>query len=462
MEGGTILDVVVVGGGLAGLTAARVLAKVGRSVALFEASERVGGRTLNRSLPDGSVVEGGGEWVGPTQDRVLALARELGVGTYPTYDEGARILHYRGRRRLYRGKAPPLGVLALLDFAQARFRMDRLARELPIARPWEHPDAARYDSMSLEAWLRRVVRTAGARFLFDSLTLLSCGCTPRDISLLFFLSYVRSGGGVEMLESVDGGALSWRLAGGSQVLSIRMAAELGPRVRLHSPVRRLVRRSGHVEVVFDGGSVQAREVIVAVDPAIGRQIEIEPRPVLRDLLCRRWSTAQAYKINVVYETPFWRKAGLCGQVVSDAGAARAVLDNGTPGSSLGVLVTFTGYPLAEPTLFSDERQDDRRAAVLSALATYFGPEAAAPIDYLEQSWAASPWTGGCVPFPPTGLLSGYGPALVEPVGSIHWAGTETADVWKGHMDGAIRSGERAAEEVLRGLPDPTGGPRRPD
>jgi monoamine oxidase len=94
----------------------------------------------------------------------------------------------------------------------------------------------------------------------------------------------------------------------------------------------------------------------------------------------------------------------------------------------------------------------RRAAVLNQFVGFFGPKAKQAKGYFETSWCNEHWTRGCpVGIPSTGTLLAYGPWLRRPIGRIHWAGTETSNYWNGYMDGAVRSGERAAAEILRGL-----------
>ena len=136
-------DVVVVGAGLSGLAAASKAVAAGRSALVLEARDRVGGRTLNHSLGGGKVVELGGEWVGPTQDRVHAVIRELGLSTYPTYVLGNHIYQFEGTRMEYTesgptGTAPP-DPLIVGEIAATVARLDQMAQSVPVQAPWNAP-----------------------------------------------------------------------------------------------------------------------------------------------------------------------------------------------------------------------------------------------------------------------------------------------------------------------------------
>ena len=441
-------DVVVVGGGLAGLTAARAVAKAGRDVVVLEARDRVGGRTLNREIGDGKVVEVGGQWVGPTQERVLALAAELGVETFPTWTEGKNVLSTGGRLRRYSGTIPRLGPLALLDLEQLRRRLDRLGGRVEPEAPWSAKDAARLDSQSLATWLDRAGFTRTGRRLIDVGVRMSMGADPSELSLLYMLAYARAAGNFDAMLDVEGGAQQDRIVGGSQVLSLRIADELGQRVVLGAPVRRVERDSGGVRVHADGVTVAARRAIVAVPPPLIARIDWEPAlPQTRAALAQRMPMAAMFKCTAIYSEPFWRDDGLNGEGVDDRGPIEATFDNSPPDGSPGALVGFVAGSHARR--WHRLEPSARRGEALTCFAHLFGDRARGAEAYIEQDWAAEPWsTGGPIAVMGPGTMSQLGPALREPVGAVHWAGTETATTWTGYMDGAVRSGERAAAEVL--------------
>ena len=274
-------------------------------------------------------------------------------------------------------------------------------------------------------------------------------CEPNEVSLLHFLFYVRSAGGFRNLTEVAGGAQQDRFVGGSQELSLRAAEQLGPdRVRLASPVWRIAHEGTRVIVSTADTDVVAKRVIVAVPPMMTGRIAYDPPlPGLRDQLTQKAPMGSVIKCLAVYDTPFWREAGLSGQAAGDAGAVRATFDNCPPDGSPGILLGFVEG--ANARRLAMQPAAERRREVFECLARDFGPEAARPIDYIEQDWTSEQWTRGCygAHFAP-GVWTQFGPALRPPVGRIHWAGTETSTVWCGYMDGAVRSGERAATEVL--------------
>jgi monoamine oxidase len=440
-------DVIVVGAGLAGLMAARQLVAAGRSVLVIEARDRVGGRTVNASIGAGKVTEMGGEWVGPGQDRVLALAAELGVETFPTYHEGKNLLELGGRVRRYRGTIPRLAPHVLFDVQRALRKLRRAARRVPADAPWTAPKAAELDSQTLATWVRKAARTKKARRLLEIATGTVMGTGSAELSALWMLSYVSSAGSFEALVDVEGGAQQDRFVGGSQQISQKLAEELADAVVLSAPVRRIAQDGGGLDVEADGLGARAHRVIVAVPPTLAARISFAPSlGGRRDQLTQRMAHGALTKCAAVYPEPFWRERGLSGQAVSDHGPVTATFDNSPPDGTPGVLLGFIAG--AEAVRHARRSEADRPRLVLESFERLFGEDAAKPGIYLETAWAEEEWSrGGPVCFAP-GALAHYGEALRQPAGRIHWAGAETATVWCGYMDGAVRSGARAAEEVL--------------
>jgi monoamine oxidase len=444
-------DVVVVGAGLAGLAAARKLTAEGLDCVVLEARDRVGGRTLNHSIGDEKIVEVGGQWVGPTQTRVLELMRELGLESFPTYSQGEHVIDYRGELNRYTGTIPKLRPHLLADFGQAQWKLDRMARKVPADAPWTAPKAKEWDSQTLWSWMRRNVLTQSAR---DGLSLgfeAVWAAQPADISLLHALFYISSAGGLDALWDTEGGAQDARVVGGSQLISIRMAEELGDRIVLEAPVRGIAYEPDRVTVHADGIDVEARRAIVAMPPTLTCRIAYDPpMPALRDQLTQRIPQGTVIKCMAIYDRPFWRERGLTGQATSIEGPVKLTFDNSPPDGSPGVLLGFLeGNQARTLGAWDPER---RREAVIDCFKRLFGPDAARPLDYVDKSWADEEWTRGCYGcYMPTGAWTAYGPQLRAPVGPIHWAGAETATVWSGYMDGAVRSGDSAAEAVAAAL-----------
>lgn len=445
------VDVAVVGAGLAGLVAARRVAEAGRSVVVLEARDRVGGRTLNESIGDGEVVEIGGQWVGPGQKRALALIDELGLQTFATYDKGRNLFERGGRLRGYSGTIPRLSPLALAEAGAAMARVNRMARAVDPACPWEAARAPRWDSQTFATWMRRHIRTAAARDLMRLAIWAVWAVEPEDLSLLHVLFYVRSAGSLEALLDTEGGAQEARVLGGTQLISLRMAEGLGDAVRLGAPVRTIAHGAEGVRIEAGPHTVRARRAIVAIPPVLAGKIGYDPPlPPTRDALTQRMAQGSVVKCMAIFEEPFWREEGLSGQAVSADGPVSVTYDNSPPSGSPGVLLAFLEGGAARRA--AELTEPERREQVLGCLRRFFGPRAARPERYLDKVWAADPWSAGCYGgFMPPGAWLATGAALRAPVGPIHWAGAETAVVWNGYMDGAIGSGEDAAHRALEAI-----------
>jgi monoamine oxidase len=216
-------------------------------------------------------------------------------------------------------------------------------------------------------------------------------------------------------------------------------------------VRRIEQTSGGATVVSDGGTFTARQVIVAVPPALATAIEWSPLlPPEQDALRRRMPAGTLAKCFAVYDEPFWRRDGLNGMALKINGTVKEMFDNSPPDGSPGILMGFRGGPSWRR--WATRSSAERRDAVLADFAQAFGPRALTPIDYFEQDWTAEAWSrGGPTSVMGTGTMTDFAPALARPFGRVHWAGTETSTYWNGYMDGAVRSGERAAVEVLDAL-----------
>ena len=324
-------DVVVVGAGLAGLAATRALEREGGNVVVLEARDRVGGRTLNEPVGDGKIVEIGGQWVGPTQDRLYELAAEFGIETFPTYIEGENVLELGGRLRRYSGTIPRLNPASLVEVELTRRKMNSLSEKVPAEAPWEAADAAGLDRVTLATWLRSRMRTRAARELVEIAVRTVWGADSADISLLFALWYLRAAGGFDALVDTEGGAQQDRFVGGSQLVSERLAAELGDRVVLSAPVRRVEHSSEGVHVWAGDDEVRAKRAIFAMAPALCGQVEWDPvMPPARTQLTQRMPWGSYLKCIAIYDEPFWRADGLSGESVSVEGPATTTFDNSPP------------------------------------------------------------------------------------------------------------------------------------
>lgn len=443
----TDCDCLVVGAGLAGLTAARHLHDAGARVHVLEATDRVGGRTRTEVI-EGATVDVGGQWIGPGQPRMHALVEAFGLETFPTPIGGTQVLDLHGQLRRYAGSIPRLNPLELVQLQALVWTVDRLAGTLSAEAPWTSDRAARWDAQTVDAWSRRWIPSANVRALLNPSIRTVFGAEPGELSLLHFLTYVASAGGLMRLLEVDGGFQQTRFVHGAQAVSEGLADRLGrDRITLGAPVRAVTQDGERVTVHTDAGTRTARRLILAAPLALLDRIHFEPGlPALRDQLHQRCPMGNTVKVFAGYERAFWRDRGLSGEAVCTDGPLSVTFDNTAPGGPPMLLSFIVGTPARD---WSDRPEAARRAVVLDALARWFGEEARSPVWTHEIDWSRERWAGGCpiTQFPP-GTLSVFGPALRRPVGRIHWAGTETARVCTGFMEGAVESGERAAEEVL--------------
>jgi len=457
-------DVAVVGAGLAGLTAAREVAKQGRSVLVLEARDRVGGRVLNHSLKSGGYSELGGMFTGPTQDRIQALASDVGVGTFPTYNTGNNVfIGGNGRREEFPSDGPlgtaPADPIVAPDIALAVTQLDNMAEGFPVDSPWDANHAGEWDRQTLDTWLRGHT-TGSAEFMnvVSAATEAIFGGEADELSLLYTVFYIAASGNeqnqgtFERNFNTKDGAQEKRFEGGAQQVPLRVAAALGGNVVLAAPVRRIAQTDAGVTVSADTVDVTAQRVIVAIPPVLAGRIDYDPPlPSQRDKLTQQMPQGTLMKFEAAYDKPFWRDKGLTGQVLSEIGPVKATFDTSPKDGSSGIMMGFIGGD--EARTWGQRSEADVRSAALKQYAQFFASNKALhPRETVQMNWTTEVWNRGCpVAVLGPGTLTRFGPALREPVGRIHWAGTETSTFWNGYMDGAVRSGERAAAEALAGL-----------
>src|SRR6266550_1675035 len=367
-------DVIVVGAGLAGLTAARQIVKAGRSVIVLEARDRVGGRVLNHPLANGAYTELGGMFTGPTQDHIQARAAEVGVGTCPTYNTGNNVFYGPRGREEYPNDTPfgtaPVDPVVAPDIVLAVAQLDQMSTSVPVDRPWESSSAEQWDRQTLDTWLR--ANTSGNdefMALTSAATEAIFGCEPRDLSLLYTLFYIAASGNeqnpgtFERNFNTGGGAQESRFVGGAQTVPLKVASALGSRVSLNAPARKIAQTSTGVTVVADPFTATAKRVIVAIPPTLAARIDYSPAlPPLRDQLTQHMPQGTLMKFEAIYDRPFWRDKGLSGQVVSENGPIKVTFDTSPQDGSPGIMMGFIGGH--EARVWEDRSVNDRRAAAL--------------------------------------------------------------------------------------------------
>ncbi|CRZ14039.1 flavin monoamine oxidase family protein [Mycolicibacterium neworleansense] len=445
----TDVDCCVVGAGFAGLTAALRLKQAGHSVALLEARDRVGGRTFTEVLDDGTWIDRGGAWVGPGQDRIKALMAEFGVAEYKQYVDGDAMMIVDGKQHRYSGTIPwAMSPWAIANLGAGLLEVELMCRSIPFEAPWEAKKAIEWDRITLGEWINRHMRSKQAREMLDMALAGIYTSAASEVSLLWALHQMGSGGGPVFVISNKDGAQDARVKGGMGAIYRPMAAELGDALHLSQPVHLVEHDDCGVTVHVKGMTVRARQAIVAVPLAVASQIAYEPQlPVDRMFLHQRMPSGAVFKISIVYDTAFWRADGLCGQSAAPGSPATLTIDACTDTGTPGIMCVITEGPAARRLGQLDA--PERKAVVLDELIDRFGPKSASPIGYHEQNWTVERYSGGgMISHAPPGVLTEFGHALRTPCGRIHWAGTESSAIMCGWIDGAVRSGERAAAEVM--------------
>lgn len=446
-------DVVIVGAGPSGLTAARNLKQAGLSVAVLEARDRVGGRTWTDTI-DGAMLEIGGQWVSPDQTALLGLLDELGLQTYSRYRDGESVyIGADGQRTLYTGDTFPVSETTAAEMDKLTALLDSLAAEIGAEEPWAHPKARELDTISFHHWLRQNSKDEEA---CNNIGLFIAGGMltkpAHAFSALQAVLMAASAGSFSNLTDEDF-ILDKRVVGGMQQVSLLQAAELGGDVVLDSPVRTInwaEDASGgyRVTAVSERATVNARFVIMAVPPNLYSRVSFNPPlPRRQHQMHQHQSLGLVIKVHAVYSSPFWREDGLSGTAFGAGAIVQEVYDNTNHEDLRGTLVGFVSDEKADAMF--ELSAEDRRRAILESIASFLGEKALDPEVYYESDWGSEEWTRGAYAASyDLGGLHRYGKDQLKPVGPIYWSCSDLAAEGYQHVDGAVRMGQITAARIV--------------
>jgi monoamine oxidase len=442
-----LYDVVIIGAGLSGLTAARRLIEGGKKVLVLEAQDRVGGRTWSQSIGNGSFIDIGGQYIGKGHDSMYKLVSESGLTTFSAGTEGNEMLRIDGKNSLFSGSMPLLEESSLLE--KAFHEIDYQSSMISTEYPWRSDNAIELDQISIGSWIDQTTSNKKVRKLMKLLVEGEICKNVENVSLFQVLSGVKSSGSFVKGFISEDGALQDRILGGAQGVSLFLYQQIHKFVRLNCPVTLVTVKKNHIMIGNKGFRVKTKKVIVAVPLPVVKNITFTPElPMEKQILIHSMEMGTVIKCHAVYQNPFWSDSGLSGSSICIDEIIEQSVDNSVPGASYGILTSFICADRAKYLLSVSDIK--RKEIILMSYANLFGEKALTPIMYHDYSFSTNPWIGGCYSgFFTNGIYSRYGKHLAEPSGNIHWAGTETSTLFKGYMEGAVLSGERVAKEILQ-------------
>ncbi|XP_067133451.1 amine oxidase [flavin-containing] B-like isoform X2 [Centruroides vittatus] len=449
------VEVIIIGAGISGLSAAKWLNDSGVNVIVLEARDRVGGRTFTKRDPSVGYVDLGGSYVGPSQNHLFRLSKELGIENY-IIEENEKLLFYsKGKRYPYLAASPvsfwnPLVQMDVNNFLRT---IDKMGEEIPVNEPWKAPRAEEWDTMTYHDFCEKICYTRQGKAIANTLVELFMVSSSYESSLLWILWYTKLCQGTMKMMNVSNGGQERKFVGGSQQISERIAARLGDAVKMNSPVVSIIQKNEEVIVkTLNGNTYTANFVILAIPPILQMKIHYDPSlPAVRNQMIQRCPMGSVMKCILYYRTQFWRQKGYCGSTLVDTdddNPIAATFDDTKPDGSYPALIGFVGADKVRN--LTPLSKEERKNIFAKCLYNVFGlSEFLEPIHYEEYNWMEEQYSGGCYTamFPP-GFLTRYGK---DPVGKMHFAGTETGTTWTGYMEGAIQAGERAAREVLHAM-----------
>jgi monoamine oxidase len=445
-------QVIIIGAGFSGIAAAKKLHEAGISFLVLEARERLGGRVYTKQIKEDLYLDFGGQWIGPSQDRMYALCEEFGIPYFETYDQGYNLLDLNQSIKKFKGLIPKMDILSLINLDHVLKKLERLAKDILIESPWQHPKAMAFDSISLAAFIASNCLTGSCKKVVTLALETVFAAELNEVSLLHALFYFKSGRDLNTLINIKNGAQLHRIEGGMQGVVEAMAKPFLDKIMFRQAVQQIATEGEKKKVSGEGFSFTAEKIIMAIPPTLAAKINFQPMlsPEKRQVM-DRIAMGQVGKCFMVYEKPFWREVGFSGQAFADDQSPyQSMFDASPKDANYGIILGFTIGNRAK--LFFENDKESRKAIMLDKLTSYFGTEAKSPLLYEDFSMTDEAWSRGCYAgLYPTGTWTGFQDAYVKTENDIYWAGTEASKVWFGYIEGAVRAGEKAAENILLDL-----------
>ena len=433
------LDAIVIGGGLAGLSAARQLKNQGASVVVLEARNRMGGRISSQVLPNGQVIDLGAQFVSDAQRRISELVDEVGLTRVQPHKTGEHLFISSSKATPIRvaADAMPLPIFGKLDMLLANWRFERALHNF-------RNDISRLDAISASAFLGKLTHT-GVTESYLSALIEGEYCVPLDhISAYELLEQVTSMGGLSGLSNSD----QWFLSEGTEPLVQHLRTRVGNRLVLNSPAQNLEIKPDSVTVDTPRGKYKARQIIVAVPPQLYDRIGLlNSVPPKHSRVLAAYRSGRVIKTLLIFDRPWWRDRSLSGRIQHIGSLFNSAVDCSPPQGRVGNLVVFSTARNARQ-LEKNRSESVRIRLAMEWLREVCGTTVPTVIAARSVDWSADPWSLGG--YASVRSLGGWldAPSLFATHGRIHFAGTETATEWRSYMEGALQSAERAAQTVL--------------
>ena len=443
------LDVLIVGAGFSGIAAAKKLYENGLDFKILEARDRLGGRVFTKKLADDLYLDYGGQWIGEGQSRMYELCEEYGLRYFETFDAGDNILSLHNKTKKYKGLIPALDLLSLFGLHRIMSKLEKLAKTVPLDNPWTHPDAKVLDKCSLGGFLNKYSLTKNSHKVIRAACETIFAADPDKISLLHALFYIKSGRSLKTLISIKDGAQQHRLVDGMQSLAEKIAGPFKEKITFNQPVENIAQEDQGVIISGKNFTYRAKKAIIAIPPPMAAAIRFYPplsekkKEVLEQVFM-----GNVGKCFMVYQKAFWRDKNFSGQILADEHSPfQTMFDNSPQNGHYGIILAFTIGERAEKHF--QKGKTEREMILKKKLMEYFGSEAGNNLFYEDFTMSEEPFSKGCYAgIYPQGTWTSIREDYSKTEGHIHWAGTEASSIWYGYIEGAVRAGEKAAENIL--------------